>query len=146
MVCLFLVTFYIGEVRIDGDYSSSDSTFKINVYAFNILDNQVLYNFTHSPSFAINEWIYIGVSFFRTDRIDDFYDIHIVSKTASGIESEDSFLSQNLVLSWGKINKLFESNQNLVIIFYRWVLYWVSRLLWKNEIHRYYLTIIFRID
>ena len=97
-------------MRIEGDYSSSDSTFKINVFALNYLDNQVLYNFTHSPSFAINEWIYIGVSFFRTNRIDDFYDIHIVSKTASGIESEDSFLSQNLELSWGKIGELSKSN------------------------------------
>jgi len=57
-----------------------------------------LYSFTHSPSFSFDEWIYIGVSFFRTNRIEDLYDIHIVSKTLSGVENQDSFVSQELNL------------------------------------------------
>jgi len=55
-----------------------------------------MYNFTHSPSFDLNEWIYLGVSFYRTDRIEDAFDIHIVTKSAFGIESTSSFLSQDL--------------------------------------------------
>jgi len=57
--------------------------------------NMFLYNFTHSPSFSFDEWVYIGVSFFRTNRIQKLYDLHIVSKTLSGVENQDSFVSQN---------------------------------------------------
>ena len=54
-------------------------------------NDEFLTYFTHSPSFQLNEWIYIGVSFFRTNRIEDLHNIHIVSKTQLGIENQDIF-------------------------------------------------------
>ena len=62
--------------------------------ALSLNNDQSLKNFTHSPSFQLDEWMFIGVSFFRTNRTEDFYDIHIASKTLLGVENQDSFLSE----------------------------------------------------
>ena len=53
--------------------------------------NIPLQEFIHSPSFNLNEWNYFGVSIFRTNRKEPRYDIHIVSKTMSGVENQDSY-------------------------------------------------------
>lgn len=83
-----------------------------------------MYSFTHSPSFDLNEWIYLGVSFYRTNRIEGTYDIHIVSKSDSGTSNTDSILSQDLELpisplryikSFGNYKEFFEMSNSVVI-------------------------------
>jgi len=82
-------------------------------------NGEVLYSFEHSPSFNLNEWVYIGVSIYKTNRDEDTFDIHIVSKNILGIENESSFISQDLELDCNHFlnNLVFDfSNKNLFII------------------------------
>ena len=85
-------------INIEGDYNSTDSTFKISVRVFGSSSDVISYHytFTHLPSFPLNQWIYIGMSFSRQKTIEDYYDFHIVSKTLSGFEDSTSFTSQIL--------------------------------------------------
>ena len=85
-------------VRVEGIYNSTDSTYKIAIRIRSFEDETSIDEFIHSPNFGLDEWIYIGVSVFKTNRFDSTYDIHIVSKNYSGIENQDSFLSQNFIL------------------------------------------------
>jgi len=61
--------------------------------------NIYLHEYIHSRDFELDKWVYIGVSFFRTDRLENNYNIHIVSKTYSGVQNIDSFYSQDILLN-----------------------------------------------
>ena len=69
----------------------------------------MLFKYPHSPSLSLNEWIFIGVSIYRTNRVEEFHDIHIVSRTISGVENHDSFLSQNIDNYWSLLPNSFPS-------------------------------------
>ena len=94
----------IGMVRVEGIYNSTDSTYKIAMRIRSFEDETSIDEFIHSPIFGLDEWVYIGVSIFKTNRFDSTYNIHIVSKTYFGVENLDSFLSQSF-----QINKYIES-------------------------------------
>jgi len=76
-------------------HNLSESTYQIALKPWDYVENKSVIDFIHSPKFDFNKWVYIGVSFSLEDRLGDKYDIHMVSKTYSGIENQDSFLSQN---------------------------------------------------
>ena len=79
-------------------YDSVPSIYNIVVRLWDYKGNTSLNSFNHSPDFELNKWVYIGVSVFKTNRFENSYDIHIVSKTYSGIENQDSYLSQDIIL------------------------------------------------
>ena len=76
-------------------HNLSDSTYQIALKPWDYVENKSVSDFIHFPKFDFNKWVYIGVSFSLEDRLGKKYDIHMVSKTFSGIENQDSFLSQN---------------------------------------------------
>lgn len=89
--------FLIIEIfKVDGIYNSTDSTFKIDLKVWDNDIDQPAGIFTHSPSFDLNEWVYIGASIHRTDRLGSTYDFHIASRTSTGVENQDSFLAQDI--------------------------------------------------
>ena len=73
--------------------------------------DQLVDVFSHSPSFDLNEWVYIGASFHRTNRLGSTYDIHIASRTSAGVENQDSFLAQDINFSCS----LSKQNNNINI-------------------------------
>lgn len=95
-----ILIYFIDDIKIAGRYDSSTSTFQIMVHIWRDETQISNQKFLHSPSFNLNEWNYFGVSIFRTNRREASYDIHIVSKTMSGVENQDSFvgvLTQDLI-------------------------------------------------
>jgi hypothetical protein len=48
-----------------------------------------------TSSFGLNEWTFIGLSVYKTDRVTDSQEIHLVTKTKSGTENQDSFNDQD---------------------------------------------------
>ena len=58
------------------------------------LDTAVTYMAANSISY--NEWTYCGVSLYKTHRIGNSYEIHLVTKTIAGVESQTSFSGELL--------------------------------------------------
>ena len=82
----------LGAIKIEGNYYP-DSKFKIGVkFCYNSKDS-TQHNFIHSPSFSLNQWVYIGVCISRKRKVENIYDIHIASKTSSSIENQNSFIN-----------------------------------------------------
>ena len=52
-------------------------------------------------TFTLNEWTYWGISFYKTKRTGDFYELYFATKTKSGISSQQYF---------GGINLIFDCN------------------------------------
>ena len=102
----------IGLIEVNGIYNSSDSTYQIAIKAKAYYQNLLFYDFIHSSKFEFNEWVFIGISFFRRNRLEKEYDIHLVSKTYSGVENQDSFLSEKFYLACSPDNLFFDSSSN----------------------------------
>lgn len=60
------------------------------------LGGQVLNTFSMSTTFNFNEWTYCGVSFYKTNRIGEKFEIHLVTKSKSGVQNSISFNQQIL--------------------------------------------------
>ena len=52
-------------------------------------------------TFTLNEWTYWGISFYKTKRTGDFYELYFATKTKSGISNQQYY---------GAINLIFDCN------------------------------------
>jgi hypothetical protein len=68
-----------------------------------------------SYSFAVQEWTYWGVSFYKSNRFDNFYDINIVTKTEVGVESNVEYTSIEMEYYWGSLDISKEDLKYLLI-------------------------------
>ena len=59
--------------------------------------NTTQQSFDHPPTFNLNEWVYIGASVYKhtINRMEDLFDVNIVTRTLAGVEAQTTFTSQN---------------------------------------------------
>jgi hypothetical protein len=81
---------------------------------FNATDNTTS-TYNGSYSFALQEWTYWGISFYKTNRFDDFYDINIVTKTESGITSNIEYTNIEMYFNWSTL-KPPETNYHYLLV------------------------------
>jgi hypothetical protein len=65
----------------------------------NVTDNTVS-TYNGSYSFTLQEWTYWGISFYKANRFDNFFDINIVTKTESGITSNVEYTNIEMNFDW----------------------------------------------
>lgn len=58
--------------------------------------DQILLTYNAGNSFSLNEWTYCGVSMYKTSRKENDFEIHLVTKTKSGVENQISFNSETI--------------------------------------------------
>ena len=93
---LINVYIFVDGFNITGMLNASNGEIELQLDILNNTSGIVSYNI--GSTFPFNEWTYCGISIYKTDRVLMKYEIHLVTKTKSGIENQMSFNAQDLTL------------------------------------------------
>jgi hypothetical protein len=91
---------------------SNDLALQLSI--LNVTDNTAS-TYNGSYSFTLQEWTYWGISFYKANRFDNFFDINIVTKTESGITSNVEYANIEMNFNW-TTQRLYETNYQYLLV------------------------------
>ncbi|CAI2386633.1 unnamed protein product [Moneuplotes crassus] len=105
-----------GTMLITGILNSSTSTIRVKIQFWDPQSSTFSQNYTLGSTFGINEWVYLGVSLFKTNRIEELLDLHFVTRTLAGIEDQISLSALNLYLNCFDTEQAFKNVSTFPLI------------------------------